>query len=143
MSITKRLLRILKSNINSTFDQFHKRDEFWEEAEKELERELHGDEFWEEETRDYDDYTEGKSNWFKSPFRDKHIAQCYSRLEVPYGSDLKTVKKSYRRLMKKYHPDFYVNKSPEKARVAKELSQKITIAYRDLEDYLRDKEEKN
>jgi DnaJ-domain-containing protein 1 len=65
----------------------------------------------------------------------KTIRDYYANLEVPYGSDLSTVKESYRRLMRKYHPDKHVN-DPESEKLATELSQELTRAYTAIEAYL-------
>lgn len=65
----------------------------------------------------------------------KTIRDYYANLEVPYGSDLNTVKESYRRLMRKYHPDKHVN-DPESEKLATELSQELTRAYAAIEAYL-------
>lgn len=66
---------------------------------------------------------------------EKSIREYYANLEVPYGSDLETVKESYRRLMRKYHPDKH-SSSPEMEAIATELTQEITRAYRAVESYL-------
>jgi len=63
------------------------------------------------------------------------MAQYYARLELPYGADFTAVKLSYRRLMRKYHPDLH-NVSPEKHRAATEVSQQLTQAYNELEKSL-------
>ena len=47
-----------------------------------------------------------------------------------------TVKRSYRRLMRKYHPDLNAG-SKEKQRAATDLSQRLTEAYKTLEKHLR------
>ena len=66
---------------------------------------------------------------------EKSIRDYYANLEVPYGSDLETVKESYRRLMRKYHPDRH-SASPEMEALATELTQEITRAYQAIESYL-------
>jgi DnaJ-domain-containing protein 1 len=63
--------------------------------------------------------------------RDPKVAQLYAQLECPYGSDLATVRKQYRALMLKYHPDMHSG-NPEKQRLATELSQRLTTAYNEL-----------
>jgi curved DNA-binding protein CbpA len=55
---------------------------------------------------------------------------------VPFGSDFATVRKSYRTLMRKYHPDRHTG-SPEKQKAATELAQKLGQAYELLEKKLR------
>ena len=66
---------------------------------------------------------------------EKTIREYYANLEVPYGSDLETVKESYRRLMRRYHPDRYANDS-DMEELATELSQEITQAYHAVKSWL-------
>jgi len=67
---------------------------------------------------------------------DSAIRKAYAALEVPAGSDFETVRKSYRRLMRKYHPDLHTG-APEKHRAATDLTQRLTQAYKTLERHLR------
>ncbi|MBI5482586.1 MAG: J domain-containing protein [Deltaproteobacteria bacterium] len=67
----------------------------------------------------------------------RRLAELYQQLEVPIGADLTEVKASYRRLMRKYHPDRYPN-DPQRAATATELTQRLAQAYRELEAALRD-----
>ena len=67
---------------------------------------------------------------------DDAIRKAYSSLEVPAGSDFETVRKSYRRLMRKFHPDLHGG-TPEKSRAATEHTQRLTQAYKTLEKHLR------
>ena len=64
------------------------------------------------------------------------VAKAYAALEVPAGSDFETVRKAYRNLMRKYHPDRHAA-TPEKQKAANELAQKLTESYRLLEKRLR------
>ena len=64
------------------------------------------------------------------------IARAYASLEVKPGSDFDTVRKAYRNMMRKYHPDRHTA-SPEKQKAANELAQKLTDAYKTLERHLR------
>ncbi len=66
---------------------------------------------------------------------DKTIRDYYANLEIPYGSDLDTVTKAYRRLMRKYHPDNFAD-DPEKEKMATRLSQDLSVAYRKVKSYL-------
>lgn len=70
-----------------------------------------------------------------APAPDK-LAQAYAALELKPGSDFATVKSQYRNMMRKYHPDHHTG-SPEKEKAAHELTQKLTEAYKLLEDRLR------
>ena len=64
------------------------------------------------------------------------IAKAYAALEVPPGSNFETVRKAYRSLMRKYHPDRHAS-SPDKQKAANEVAQKLTEAYETLEKRLR------
>ena len=52
----------------------------------------------------------------------------YKVLEIEYGSDFKKIKSAYKRLLKKYHPDLFLNK-PEKLEAAQKVTKKINEAY--------------
>jgi DnaJ-domain-containing protein 1 len=67
---------------------------------------------------------------------DSAIRKAYAALEVPAGSDFETVRKSYRRLMRKYHPDLHGG-TPEAQRAATDLTQRLTQAYKTLEKHLK------
>lgn len=54
--------------------------------------------------------------------------EYYSILEVEYGADFSKIKSSYKKLLKKYHPDMFQNK-PEKQKAAQKLTEKINEAY--------------
>ena len=66
----------------------------------------------------------------------KGIRDYYANLEVPYGSDIDTVKASYLKLMRRYHPDRYTN-DPEMEALATELSQEISQAYTAIKSWLK------
>jgi DnaJ-domain-containing protein 1 len=67
---------------------------------------------------------------------DNAIRKAYAALEVPAGSDFETVRKSYRRMMRKYHPDLHGG-TPEAQRAATDLTQRLTQAYKTLEKHLQ------
>jgi DnaJ-domain-containing protein 1 len=67
---------------------------------------------------------------------DDAIRKAYRDLEVAAGSDFETVRRSYRRLMRKYHPDLHAG-SPDKQRDATNVAQRLTEAYKTLERHLR------
>lgn len=76
----------------------------------------------------------------RSPFQgggDK-IAGYYKVLDLPVGAPFEDVKKSYRKLMRKYHPDRHVS-NPKKQKAATELSMRVTQAYKELENHLKGK----
>ena len=72
----------------------------------------------------------------RKPASDDELRRAYAALEVPLGSDFATVRKSYRALMRKYHPDRNTG-SPEKQKVATELAQKLSQAYQLIEQRSR------
>lgn len=59
---------------------------------------------------------------------EKERLKWYKTLEVEPGADFETIRKSYRRLLKQYHPDRFA-RDPEKHKVATEVTRKITEAY--------------
>lgn len=69
------------------------------------------------------------------PNRDAELAKYYANLEVPYGSDLETVRRAWKQLVRKYHPDFQSG-NPEKQEIANKLVQELNHAYKQLEKRL-------
>ncbi|HXU70337.1 MAG TPA: J domain-containing protein [Polyangia bacterium] len=69
------------------------------------------------------------------PIGDKRLRELYSQLEVPYGAPFEDVKKSFRRLMRKYHPDLHAG-NPQKQKTATQLTMSLTQAYNELEQHL-------
>ncbi len=59
---------------------------------------------------------------------DPRLRQDYANLEVPFGADIETVRKSYKTLMMKYHPDKHAG-DPEKQSVALEITKKINESF--------------
>ena len=72
----------------------------------------------------------------RKPSPDDALRRAYAALEVPFGSDFATVRKSYRILMRKYHPDRHAG-SPDKQKAATELAQKLSAAYQLIEQRSR------
>jgi DnaJ-domain-containing protein 1 len=72
----------------------------------------------------------------RSASDDAAVRQAYAALEVAPGSDFETVRKAYRTLMRKYHPDLHTDR-PENQKAANELTQKLTDSYKLLEKKLR------
>jgi DnaJ-domain-containing protein 1 len=59
------------------------------------------------------------------------IEGWHRTLEVPVGADFPSIRKSYRRLLAKYHPDKFAG-DPDKYAAATEVARKITMAYNGL-----------
>jgi DnaJ-domain-containing protein 1 len=72
----------------------------------------------------------------RTPAGDEAVRRAYAALEVPPGSDFDTVRKAYRRLMRKYHPDHHTG-SAEAQRAANDLAQRLSQSYKLLEKQLR------
>ena len=160
MSIGKRLIDLARSELNSLLDKAARVDgdeaddrerrrygsEYGSMSDKELDEEIERrrqarEEVEQATNRNYRPEPSKSSNRSSAPPRrtaagDEAIRRAYAALEVPAGSDLETVKRSYRRLMRKYHPDLNAG-STEKQRAATDLSQRLTEAYKTLERHLR------
>ena len=59
------------------------------------------------------------------------LAAYYANLELPYGSQLESVKHAWKRLLRRYHPDLH-SSNPKKRRVANQLTQGLNRAYEEL-----------
>jgi len=70
--------------------------------------------------------SEASSN--SSTNQDPELAKYYANLEIPYGSDLETVKKAWKKLLQKYHPDLHSD-DPQRKQIAHELTQGLNQAY--------------
>lgn len=76
-------------------------------------------------------YTSQRDEHEKSPEQDPVLAVYYANLELPYGADIETVRRSWKRLMKQYHPDMH-STDANKKEVADELCAELTRAYQEL-----------
>lgn len=79
-----------------------------------------------------------RSSGFPFQRQDDKIAEYYKRLDLPYGASFDEVRASYRKLMRKYHPDRHVG-NPKKQKAATELTMRVTQAYNELEEHLKKK----
>jgi len=107
MSLFKRLKDIVRSNINYKEESF--------EGNTDIDINSYEDMY-------FDDSKEIPNE------NNTQERQYYKILEVEYGADFDEIKKAYKRLLKKYHPDLFVNQ-PEKLEVAQKVSAKINEAY--------------
>jgi DnaJ-domain-containing protein 1 len=69
---------------------------------------------------------------------DPKIVEHYKTLQLPNGAPFDEVKKAYRKLMRKYHPDLHTG-SEKKQKAATELSMRVTQAYNALDEHLNGK----
>ena len=106
MSLFKRVKNIVKSNLHASQEpEINISDTF--------------DDFY------YDDADEMP--------KDNLEQKYYNVLELPYGSGFVEIKRAYKKLLKKYHPDFYQD-NPKKQQIAKEVTKKINEAYNFFEN---------
>jgi len=62
------------------------------------------------------------------------LKKDFSNLEVPFGSPFEEVRKGYKHLIRKYHPDKFVN-DPNKVKIATEITQKINESYKKIKSF--------
>lgn len=167
MSITKRFVNLVRSNLNSILDK----ESDWDSGSKRLEdltdeeleqelkarkrrrqaaqdaadatREDHSSTIDEDAWKEVEDtlrgsrYRSSRQSQKRSYQRSRQsvsgstTAHLYAQLECPVGADIDTVRKQYRKLMRKYHPDVHSGDA-QKQKLATELSQKLTAAYNEL-----------
>ena len=87
----------------------------------------------EDENRHAQDKREKRRGF--EPFKEHRreaLRQDYVNLEVSYGVSFEQVKKSYRRLLRFYHPDRNTD-DPEKLRMATEITKKINVSFQRIE----------
>ena len=103
MSLFKRIENIIKSNIN------HKEDEV------------------QIDINSYEDVYYSDSD--KIPNEENALEKKYYKiLGLEYGVNFDSIKKAYKKLLKKYHPDLFQSK-PEKLKSAQEVTRQINEAY--------------
>ena len=78
--------------------------------------------------------TQGRGGQQRTPPLPEELRQDYANLEVAFGSSLEEVRKSYKRLIRQYHPDRYAS-SPKKLASATEITQKINQSYQRIRKY--------
>ncbi len=59
------------------------------------------------------------------------LRKDYTNLEVPFGASFEEVRKSYKNLLRKYHPDKYAN-DPNKLKITTEITKKINESYQKI-----------
>lgn len=90
-----------------------------------------------------EDYLAGKKTAYNQP-KDSYkntdqLAQDYTNLEVDYNAPLESVSKSYKRLIKKYHPDNFPENS-EQHQLATEITKKLNNSYQRIKISTKNKD---
>ena len=153
MGIGKRLIDVARANVTDFASAFSRDPETRErrrlddELEEQVAREVHetvgakagrkarrvadkAEEAWE---RAFEEARARGGHTHHGQPSEREIENWHRTLEVPVGADFDTIRKSYRRLVAKYHPDKYAS-DPEKYAAATEVTRKITGAYNGLKD---------
>ena len=122
MGLFKRFVNIVKSNINYS--------ENWEiPKNQDIENFEYSDNVeTKEEAEEYDFNKADLEDANDIPEENSAAKKYYEVLELPYGSDFQEVKKAYRRLLKKYHPDLF-HGNIEKQKTAQKVTEEINEAY--------------
>ncbi|UKN03741.1 DnaJ domain-containing protein [Paracrocinitomix mangrovi] len=117
------------SDLNSAYSQFT--FEFEEDKRKEQNREKEYFDSFEEWYKAY----QGRRQGYSAPSTSS-IEKAYETLELPYNSPLEDVKKQYRKLAKKHHPDLIAHLGKEHVKIAEEKFKGISNAYELLQKHL-------
>ena len=134
----ERLLKAALANLLSGLnnDSYAGSTNFWEKYKR---YQKYKEKFNESNYNQYDkkNHNEYKYNYKnnQNPEKDK-LAQYYANLELPNGASLEEVKSSWKRLLKKYHPDRHNNNENDR-KTATILTQKLNEAYFALEKELK------
>ncbi|MCA9689114.1 MAG: J domain-containing protein [Myxococcales bacterium] len=155
MSLTKRFWDLARSNLSdfrTAFDRSDPLDELTEEERRALEEELEAErkktvgaragrtarrvkdaaeEAWEKAYEKAQRGGGGSGGLSDEAQR----RRWYRTLELEPGADIDAIRKSYRRLLRTYHPDKFAQ-DPEKSRAATELTRNLTEAYDGLARHL-------
>ncbi len=118
--ILNRLKDIIRASINEQIDRIRERDtdfdyEAWQQYDKEYER----------IRKEQASYQPPHGN---GSAKSNQEMKYYQILEVSPTASFEEIKKSYRRLMKMYHPDMFRN-DEEKHQTALEISRQLNEAY--------------
>ena len=71
----------------------------------------------------------------KSVVSSFQMQKAYKTLNLPYNSSFKEVKKAYREMVKKYHPDVYNKHLKQSKEFAVKMFNEITEAYKMIRKY--------
>jgi DnaJ-domain-containing protein 1 len=128
MSIFSRLGRIIRANLNFRAGNDDKPGDFYDNS---AENKNTGN----PQYRPTDNSRRGNPQSKMSQYQDPELAKLYANMEVPYGSDLETVTRAWKRLLQKYHPDKHTD-DPERLEIANKLVQELNRTYQELKKRL-------
>jgi preprotein translocase subunit Sec63 len=67
-------------------------------------------------------------------FGDRNLRPHYDALEIPYSAGFEDVRRAYKKLARKYHPDKFVDADPVIQELAKAKMAEINEAYSEIAD---------
>lgn len=114
MSLFKRIKNIIRSNIN-----FDSASSNWS---------YENYEGYTSQNDSFHDDTQQQNTEFYQQKTNDIEKEYYGNLELPYGVGFDEIKKAYRKLLKKYHPDKFHN-DERKLKIAQDVVKKLNIAY--------------
>jgi DnaJ-domain-containing protein 1 len=82
--------------------------------------------------RSYEQHSGEERSRFKPETVDENLRRDYATLEVPFAAPLTDVRKSYKQLLHKYHPDRFSGDA-EKQALATEVTQRLNEAFARIE----------
>ena len=77
---------------------------------------------------------ENNPELLEKAFGDKNLRPHYDALEIPYSAGFEDVRKAYKELARKYHPDRFVDADPVIQELAKAKMAEINEAYSKIVD---------
>ena len=69
----------------------------------------------------------------------KEVREAYAALELPLGADRDAVKKAYREMLRRYHPDKHQN-DPSRLKTATLITQRVQQSHETLIQWLEHRE---
>lgn len=124
MSLFKRAINIIKSNINADKASGINFDDIDLSSFSQSEQSFYEQSSYEE--------TSFKTEDVLSP-DEKKEQEYYGNLELPVGASFEQIRKQYRLLLKKYHPDKF-NNNENKRKLAEQVVSKLNNAYNYFEN---------
>ncbi len=142
MSLTKRLWNVARANLSDFTSALRNDplDELSEEERAALDEELKqsvGARAGRRARQAYETVNDRVNQARPSgPSPEEQRRRWYKTLELQPGATYEEVRKAYRKLLRKYHPDKFAQ-HPEKYKAATEVTRNVTEAYEGLSNYLR------
>jgi DnaJ-domain-containing protein 1 len=66
---------------------------------------------------------------YQNPYLDPKEVEFYQVLNLPHNSSFEQIRQAYKNLIKIYHPDKWIHKTPQEQKQAAQKAQQINLAY--------------